>query len=118
MLDASVETLTARKDDIAGFAVASDERIEAYLLYVTGGADPPGHAAEIVSLRTFLDDGGAHLRRLIARVRAQGFGSCRIPKVHPAEGVSELLATLGFRPSGGHLRRRRARAIRVVDGRP
>ena len=31
----SVETLTARKDDIAGLAVASDERIEAYLLYVT-----------------------------------------------------------------------------------
>ena len=30
----SVETFTARKDDIAGLAVASDERIEAYLLYV------------------------------------------------------------------------------------
>ena len=30
----SVETLTARKDDIAGLAVASDERIEAYLLFV------------------------------------------------------------------------------------
>ena len=29
----SVETLTARKDDIAGLAVASDERIEAYVLY-------------------------------------------------------------------------------------
>jgi GNAT superfamily N-acetyltransferase len=30
----SVETLRARKDDIAGLAVASDEQIEAYLLYV------------------------------------------------------------------------------------
>ena len=30
----SVETLTARKDEIAGLAVASDERIEAYVLYV------------------------------------------------------------------------------------
>ena len=29
----SVEALTARKDEIAGLAVASDERIEAYLLY-------------------------------------------------------------------------------------
>ena len=29
----SVETLRARKDDIAGLAIASDERIEAYLLY-------------------------------------------------------------------------------------
>ena len=33
----SVETLTARKDDIAGLAVASDERIEAYLLYIKDG---------------------------------------------------------------------------------
>src|ERR1051325_6040685 len=33
----SVETLTARKDDITGLAVASDERIEAYLLYVKSG---------------------------------------------------------------------------------
>ena len=29
----TVETLTARKDDILGLAVASDERIEAYVLY-------------------------------------------------------------------------------------
>ena len=35
----SVETLTARKDDIAGLAVASDERIEAYLLYLTCGME-------------------------------------------------------------------------------
>ena len=35
----SVETLTARKDDIAGLAVASDERIEAYLLYMKRGAE-------------------------------------------------------------------------------
>ena len=32
----SVETLTARKDDIAGLAVASDEQIEAYVLYMKG----------------------------------------------------------------------------------
>ena len=30
----SVETLTARKGDIAGLAVASDERIEACVLYM------------------------------------------------------------------------------------
>src|SRR5688572_1742888 len=40
----SVETLTARKDDIAGLAVASDERIEASLLYVKAGLDPEGNA--------------------------------------------------------------------------
>ena len=44
----SVETLTARKDDIAGLGVASDERIEAYLLYVARGMEE----TEIVSLRS------------------------------------------------------------------
>ncbi len=48
----SVETLTARKDEIAGLAVASDERIEAYILYIKDGD------GEIVSLRTLVDDGG------------------------------------------------------------
>src|SRR4051794_902132 len=33
----SVESLSARKDDIAGIAIASDERIEAYVLYVNDG---------------------------------------------------------------------------------
>src|SRR5262249_45694034 len=40
----SVETLMARKDEIAGLAVASDERIEAYLLYVKREMDPPPFA--------------------------------------------------------------------------
>ena len=30
----SVETLIARKDEITGLAIASDERFEAYLLYI------------------------------------------------------------------------------------
>ena len=88
----SVETLTARKDDIAGLAVASDERIEAYLLY----AKP----AEILSLRSFVDDGGARLRQLLSRL---GPGTFRFPKVHPEEISKELLETLGFRPAAGHL---------------
>ena len=88
----SVETLTARKDDIAGLAVASDERIEAYLLY----AKP----TEILSLRSFVDDGGARLRQLLSRL---GPGTFRFPKVHPEEISKELLETLGFRPAGGHL---------------
>jgi GNAT superfamily N-acetyltransferase len=90
----SVETLTARKDDIGGLAVASDERIEAYLLYEKGG--------EIVSLRSFIDDGGARLRQLISQVRAQSMGTLQFPKVHPAEISKELLETLGFRPVAGH----------------
>jgi len=109
----SVETLTARKDDITGLAVASDERIEAYLLYVKPGVGSEGNAeaglraspppAEIVSLRTFIEDGGTHLRQLLSRLRAQGMRTFRFPKVHPAEISKEFLESLGFRPAGGHL---------------
>jgi hypothetical protein len=95
----SVETLTARKDDIAGLAVASDERIEAYLLYVQCGMEE----TEIVSLRAFIEDGGARLKQLLSRLRAQGMSTFRFPKVHPAEISKEWLETLGFSPAGGHL---------------
>ena len=95
----SVETLTARKDDIAGLAVASDERIEAYVLYVTRGMEE----TEIVSLRSFIDDGGARLKQLLSRLRARGTQTFRFPKVHPAEISKEWLKTLGFSPAGGHL---------------
>jgi hypothetical protein len=88
----AIETLTARKDDIAGLAVASDERIEAYLTYMQGG--------EIVSLRSFVEDDGARLKELLSRL---GRGTFRFPKVHPAEISEELLETLGFRPADRHL---------------
>ena len=71
----SVETLTARKDEIAGLAVASDERIEAYLLYIEdAGPQASALTAEIVSLRTFIEDGGARLKHLLFQLRAQGMG--------------------------------------------
>ena len=95
----SVETLTARKDDIAGLAVASDERIEAYLLYVERGAE----GTEIMSLRSFIEDGGARLTQLLSQLRARGMGTFRFPKVHPAEISKESLESLGFRAAGGHL---------------
>ena len=91
----SVETLTARKDDIAGFAVASDERIEAYVLF-----GPRAPTTEIVSLRSFIEDGGARLRQLFTRLSTQGMSAFRFPKVHPAEFSKELLETLGFRGAG------------------
>lgn len=94
----SVETLTARKDEIAGLAIASDERIEAYLLYVEGL-----EGTEIVSLRSFIEDGGARLTQLLSQLRARGTGTFRFPKVHPAEVSKECLETLGFRAAGGHL---------------
>jgi GNAT superfamily N-acetyltransferase len=114
----SVETLTARKDDIAGLAVATEERIEAYLLYLTREAGPrafaPGEqpdlaralaeaGTEIVSLRFFVDDGGAHLQHLLAQLAARGIRGFRFPRVHPAEISKEWLATLGFQPVGRHL---------------
>jgi hypothetical protein len=94
----SVETLTARKDEIAGLAVASDERIEAYLLYV----ERKGPVSEIVSLRSCLDDGGARLKQLLSQLRARGAGTLRLPRVHPMEIANECLETLGFRPTGRH----------------
>lgn len=115
----SGETLAARKGDIAGLAVASAERIEAYLLYLKGGAGPPGDAdgdaeaepragvadadVEIVALRSFIEDDGAGLKQLLARLRGHGARSVTFPKVHPAEIPPTFLETLGFRPAGGHL---------------
>jgi hypothetical protein len=91
----SVETVTARKDDLGGLAVASDERIEAYVLYT--------QAAEIVALHSFVEDGGDRLKQLLAQLRARGMKALRFPKVHPAETSKERLQTLGFSPAGGHL---------------
>jgi GNAT superfamily N-acetyltransferase len=93
----AVETLTARKDDIAGFAVASDERIEAYLLYAERG-----EGAEIMLLRSLIDDGGIRLKQLLSRLRAQGMTAFRFPKVHPAEIPKGLLETLGVRAAAGY----------------
>ena len=98
----SVETLTARKDEIAGLAVASDERIESYLLYVKRGENAEG-GTEIVSLHTLIEDGGAGLKQLLSRARAQVKGILRLAKVHPAELSKEILEMLGFRAAGGHL---------------
>ena len=101
----SAETLTAMKDDIAGLAVASDEQIEAYLLYhMKCGVGPEGEreAAEILSFRTFIADGEARLKQLLSRLRAQGIGTFRFPKVHPEEISKECLETLGFRAGAAH----------------
>ena len=98
----SVETLTARKDEIEGLAVASDESIEAFVLYLQDG--------EILSLRSFVEDGGARLTHLLSQLRAQGTRTFRFPKVHPAEISKELLETLGFRPGRASLYAAKARS--------
>ena len=87
----SVETLTARKAEIAGLAVATDERIEAYALYIEDGV-----GAELVALRSLFDDDGLRLKRLVARIPGE---ISRFAKVHPAEMPPERLTALGFRPA-------------------
>ena len=57
---------------------------------------------EIVSLRTFIEDGGARLKQLLSRLHAGGMTTFRFPRVHPAEIAEELLETLGFRPARRH----------------
>ena len=89
----SVETLTARKNEISGLAVASEERIEAYVLHIKD--------AEILALRSFVDDGGARLRTLLSQIGASG--DLRLAKVHPAEISRETLDALGFRLGARHV---------------
>jgi L-amino acid N-acyltransferase YncA len=95
----SIEVLQARKDEIAGIAVASDERIEACVLHspavLTGATD-------VVLLRSFVEDGGKRLAHLLARLRAQGMRSLRLSKVHSSEISRACLESLGFRPDGEH----------------
>jgi hypothetical protein len=97
----SVETLTARKGVISGLAVASDEQIEACILYMKDGG--------ILCLRSFVDDGGARVKQLLLRICAGTTSALRFLKVHPAEMAKESMEALGFRPAGVH-RRYAARA--------
>jgi len=94
----SPETLTARKSEIAGLAVASDEQIEAYVLYERRDDG----AADIASLQSCVDDGGGHLEALLGHLRRQGVRTLVLSKVHPEEADAGVLTALGFRPAGGH----------------
>ena len=85
----SVETLRARKDEIAGLAVASDERIEAYVTYTGDG--------EVLSLRALVEDGGARARHLLSRLPAQDAEIVRLSKVHEEEIRAPWLGEVGFR---------------------
>lgn len=90
----SVQTLTARKDDISGVAVASDERIETSLLYADRGGD-----ADVLSLRCNAEDEGNQLAHLLRLLQDRGIERLYFPKVHADEISSQLLTTLGFRSS-------------------
>jgi GNAT superfamily N-acetyltransferase len=87
----SIETLTARKDEVLGLAFASDEQIEGAILYIRDG--------EILSLRSFIANRTTHLNQLLSRLLAEGISQLRFAKVHPAEISQESLEALGFVPS-------------------
>ena len=87
----SVESLMARKDEIAGFAAVLDDRIEGYVLYIED---------EIVALRSLAEEGAAILGQLL---RQQAVTASKLRKVHPAEMPRKLLDTLGFQPAGEHI---------------
>ena len=91
----SMETLTARKAEIEGLAVATDERIEAYVLYIKDEG--------LLALRSFVEDQGARLEELLSRLPQEGLKALRISKVHPAEIPADRLRNLGFRPAGQDL---------------
>ena len=86
----SVETLAARKEEIAGFAVASEERIEAYLLYI---------AEEIVALRAHASD-PSQIEQLLAQLTF----TAAFRRVHPAEFAPGTLERLGFQPGAAYRR--------------
>ena len=90
----SAETLTARKDEITGLAIASEERIEAYLLYTRDG--------ELLSLRCFVDDGATRAGQLLATAGSRDMARLRWGRVGPGEIPGDWLETLGFRPAAAH----------------
>jgi GNAT superfamily N-acetyltransferase len=100
------ESLTARKDEIAGLAIATDERIEAFILYIERDAE-----TEIVSLRSLVDDGGALLNRLLGRLPARDMATLRFSKVAPAEISPTCLEALGFRAAARYV-------LYAADARP
>jgi GNAT superfamily N-acetyltransferase len=88
----SVETLTARKGEISGLAVASGDGIEAYVLHTTCG--------EIVALRALVEDDGERLAQLLWQLRARCMGTVRLCRVHAEEIPKPRLEKLGFRAAG------------------
>ena len=91
----SVETLMARKAEIEGLAVASDERIEAYILYIKD-------RGELQAVQALDEGGELLLTRLMSQLPPRGLKALRFGKVHPAEVSPGILQTLGFRSIGRH----------------
>jgi GNAT superfamily N-acetyltransferase len=91
----SLATLRSRKRELAGVAVASDVRIEAYLLHRTGDATD---AREIAALGAASESPGRELLGLIIRTLCRREKRpTRIAKISEAEMSFAALRSLGFR---------------------
>jgi len=93
----SVQTFTARKNELAGLAVTSGERLEAYVLYSLSEG-----STQIASLRSLVEDGGVRLEHILGHLRARSAGTLTFRKAHPSEIAAERLEALGFSPAGTH----------------
>jgi hypothetical protein len=100
----AVETLMAGKQTVEGMAVASDEGIEAVLLYRTeraaaSSAPSPSTvpSTRVLSLRCFVEDDGARVKLLLSRLPLRDAEPVCFPKVHPSELSPEFIQALGFR---------------------
>ena len=95
------------RDDIAGLAVASDERIEAYLLYVK--------PAEIVSLRSLVKDDGARLTQLLSQLRDARHGDLPVPQGPPGGDLTGTPGDARFPPRRRASTLRSASAVRLAN---
>ena len=111
----AVETLTARKGDIAGLAVASDERIEACILYIKEAVDQEAAAeADIMSVKTFIEDGGARLRHLRHSTVGARAEDLALPEGPPCGDLEGVATDPRFPPRRRASPLRREGTIRVV----
>lgn len=88
-------TLINRKDRTRGLAIASSERIEAYLLLRDAGAQGASEITALGCEKT--DDGRALLGLLIGYYAERSKGPIGIPKVSSEEVCYGLLEKCGFR---------------------
>lgn len=100
-----VEALEARRNEITGLAIATEDSIEAYLLYASltaSGLCCDG--TDVLAFGSSVADEGRRIRLLLRRLIAQRPGPVRINKMHPNELPGPLLEDLGFRSVGCHTR--------------
>jgi len=107
----SLETLRNRREQLEGLAVASDERIEAWLLWrrnpagerevVALGAAPGGRSSDILGI-------------LVHHLSRQESSTVTVPRVCPGEVDFALLESWGFRRTAGYV----AHAIDAASGQP